>query len=299
MTQRDAFISRAPVSPTHETRGRRRRSRYDDAISLVSFGVDACGVESGTTVASIGSFERGSRLSHMGLGIEMRAIMKTRPLLGRRRALAKLVGEAAEVLREAAVRQFAQLQGYARTFLYDGEWLVRLHPAEEEVRLRDSEGEVVFSARTNGCGPGYHAFIVQLMDEVAAATGLQWLPALEGDEESEGFEDETGFFESRNFVDLQRQMASWLRAVAKTASEAEPGDGPCVLCMPLGTPTPVGWGGALSPMGHFKKAWLEETVLANSDLLLLRAAEFFPWWTQGVDRRTIQNLGRVVLNQFP
>jgi hypothetical protein len=237
----------------------------------------------------------------MGLGIHMLADLQHRGLIRRVRP-AKAIQPLAEQLRELAVRMFPQLAPYTLVEPGDeGEILLRLHPADEEVRLSAHGDRVLLSARTNGAGPGYHAFLVSLMDAVAAEGTVKWLPTFqegEGDGADE-YNDETGYFASRDFVALKGEMAGWLAAVSAQMIEEAVDDNLFLVSMPMGTPMPVGFRGALAPMGRFSEEWLGETADAEGGELLARAAKFFPWWEQGVHDQARVGVGQTALWRFP
>ncbi len=44
--------------------------------------------------------------------------------------------------------------------------LVGLHPAEEEVGFYVDQGYLVCAAKTSSAGPGYHAFVIEMLDEL-------------------------------------------------------------------------------------------------------------------------------------
>ena len=121
----------------------------------------------------------------MGLGIWMLAEPERRGFLKRRPAAESLLKEVADTLCGAVIDRCPLLQGYARAFENpssnesDGsatrEWLVRLYPAEEEVRISNERGGVLFSARTNGAGPGYHACLIAALDQVVLRCRLSWV----------------------------------------------------------------------------------------------------------------------------
>jgi hypothetical protein len=216
----------------------------------------------------------------------------------RRVRVERVVAQVGEQLRSAAVKAFPELAPYARV-LPGGlnEVLVRLHPADEEVRLAAQGDRILLSARTNGAGPGYHQFLVSLMDVVAGACLLRWLPECE--EGGEVYQDETGYFESRQADALQREMARWLATVASQMTECDTDDNVYLLSMPLGTPLPSGFEGALAPVGRFSIGWLRETAETSGAKLLARAAGFFPWWEPGVNEHARVGVGRTALWRFP
>jgi hypothetical protein len=229
----------------------------------------------------------------MGLGIQMHAEGGRRGLLGRRPAPERLRDELAEALVRLAVRAAPALAGFARVASDGDQRLVRLHPADEEVRVSVDAGEVQLSARTNGGGPGYHAFVVRLMDQVASDLGLRWRS--DGDDDDL---DETGFFAARDFSALQQEMAGWLGQIARMVTAGEAGEGPWLLSMPLDTPMPAeDFRGALAPMGCFDRSWLEQTGAASGPELRARAAQYFPWWEEPV-AAGLPGVGRCLLQQL-
>ena len=181
----------------------------------------------------------------------------------------------------------------------DKQLLVRLHPADEEVRVSLHGERILLSARTNGGGPGYHAFVVSLMDEVAAAHKLRWLPEVtEGDAV---FNDETGYFADRRADVLKDSMAAWLVAVARHLSDAAVDGNLYLMSMPMGTPVPCGLAGVVTPMGCVSLSWLRETAdpEATEADVRARAAGFFPWWEAAVDEHARVGVGRSALWRFP
>src|SRR4051812_39896471 len=72
-------------------------------------------------------------------------------------------------------------------------WL-GLHPAEERIEISTTGGgRVVVSARTSGAGPGYHAFVCELLDAVGARLDVRW----QGPDPTGQTGDETGYFHDR------------------------------------------------------------------------------------------------------
>jgi hypothetical protein len=233
----------------------------------------------------------------MGVGLHMLGVVA--PGTGGAAALAP---EVAAELREAAVRALPLLADYARVVREraedtDSDLLVRLHPAEEEAHVSAHQGHVLLSARTNGAGPGYHAFLVRLMDEVARAGRVRWLAQAEIADES--FGDDTGYFAARDFAALQAEMLRWLRNVGESISGGEVGDGPWLLSLPVGTPIPSDDPAAFAPTGRYSVEWLGELAGAADDHAAAMAATFFPWWHDRQDGPTLEGLGRAALALFP
>jgi hypothetical protein len=229
----------------------------------------------------------------VGVGLHILGEIKPSGLFGRVRP-ERALPRAAEHLVAAAVRDFPALAPYVRvTPGQDGELLVHLHPADEEVRLSVHGKRLLLSARTNGAGPGYHAFLVGLMDELARAGELHWLPTVQEGEDV--YRDATGYFDARDFGRLRAEMVRWLQAVAGQIVEL-PG-GSWLLSMAIGTPLPVGAPVAIAPSGSYGHDWIR--AAASGDDLAARAARFFPWWDQGVSAAAIAGTGRAALWLFP
>lgn len=146
---------------------------------------------------------------------------------------------------------------------------VRLHPAAEDVEFVDVGGRrLLVAASTSGAGPGYHAYLVDVLDDLSRYVPLEWAPFGEDQE----YSDETGYFESRDFVELQHQMLLWLRALAKHCADGEEG---IQVALPL-THQFVAPGFALTPMGVRDRAWFQSV---SEDPR--RGIDFFAWWERG------------------
>jgi hypothetical protein len=146
-----------------------------------------------------------------------------------------------------------------------------LHPAEEPLRLSLDADVLRAEARTNSAGPGYHAFVTELLDAAAEACGLDWDPQ----------EDATSYVATRDFPALQREACAWLRAVGKKLSEMAR-EGYASLNVSMGIVV-VDEPRIASPLGFWPATWFDETARAEGDALDRRGAEFFPWYRRGLD----------------
>jgi hypothetical protein len=145
-----------------------------------------------------------------------------------------------------------------------------LHPTAEPVGLLlCGPGTLSASAKTSTTGPGYHAAVVELLAELAAGVGFVWR-----DRDADGDPgDETGYFSSRDYADLERQMLAWLRALATGMARYDRRD--FDVCLPIGhrylvdahTRTPLG------PRDlEYWRAVAEDPR---------RGRDFFAWWERG------------------
>ncbi|MBK7861064.1 MAG: hypothetical protein IPJ65_21140 [Archangiaceae bacterium] len=151
-------------------------------------------------------------------------------------------------------------------------WL-SLHPAEEDVELSVmGKKKVIAAARTSGAGPGYHAFVCDLLDELAEHHALRWQAVDPTDETG----DETGYFHHRDRKKLETEMVGWLRAVARSlASGPEDAWKDLAISMPASVPTfeVLGAATALGPRDlTFWKRVIDDEKVARG---------FFPWWEPG------------------
>src|SRR5262249_18486612 len=117
------------------------------------------------------------------------------------------------------------------------------------------DGVFTLSARTSGGGPGYHAWLIALVDRLKDALGLAWADA-------DG--DETGYAEHRDFARLQQEHLTWLRAVAEQTKDAEQ----AAINMPLDFSV-LGDHFAATPRGFLDREGL------------LVPERFFAWWSEG------------------
>ncbi|HKQ71081.1 MAG TPA: hypothetical protein VJT73_17160 [Polyangiaceae bacterium] len=148
---------------------------------------------------------------------------------------------------------------------------VDVHPAAENVELvAVARGRLVASANTSTVGPGYHSYVVGLLDSLAADLGVAWeLTREDGD-----YGDETSYFERRDFAELQREMLAWLHEVAK---QLEKLDG---TSFDIAMPTSHRFeqpAFARTPLGPRDRAWFEAVARTPED-----GIDFFSWWNEGV-----------------
>lgn len=105
--------------------------------------------------------------------------------------------------------------------------LLSLHPGAERVEVfAEPDGNIVFSASTSSVGPGYHAYLCDLIQALGTELGIDWhFPGADDD-----FGDETGYFESGDQRLLKKAMLDWLGALLGSIAQ-EPGSH--MLCLPL------------------------------------------------------------------
>ncbi len=148
-------------------------------------------------------------------------------------------------------------------------WL-SLHPAEEEVELSAlGLSRLVASARTSGAGPGYHAFVCDLLDELGKKFSVRW----QGIDPTGETGDETGYFHDRDRAKLEAEMRGWLRGVAQTLAGSDLVG--VAMSMPVDAPV-YEVPGVVTALGPRDCAWWKR--VADDDAA---AREFFAWWEPG------------------
>lgn len=186
-------------------------------------------------------------------------------------SLDRLADAFLEAISDVALRECVTLSHH------EGKLHVALHPAEEDVEFWFDGERLWCSAKTSSCGPGYHAYLVEILERIAVELRLDWII----DEEQESW-DETQYWTNRDFVDLQAEMSRLFRAIAQQGS----GDGEksrFMLSMPIGYPSVVGMeGSAMTPLGFRSRTWLGE-VGASKDVPVVAASTYFSWWNRNID----------------
>lgn len=161
---------------------------------------------------------------------------------------------------------------------------VSLHPAEEALRFEVEGDRLRASARTNSAGPGYHAFVLDLLDRAGEACGLTWDPP----------EDLTSETAAGDLDVLQDEAAGWLKEVAtRLAALAREGHSSLGVSLPEGTVL-VDERRVASPLGLWEPSWFEETAALEGEALRRRAAEFFPWFHAGLSAQVWARAGLAI-----
>jgi hypothetical protein len=215
--------------------------------------------------------------------------MKPRGFFKRRPSTAKLYGQV-----DAAVRKRTTdptMKKMLTSALGRGNWYVIIHPANQPIEFSvPSEGLLVCSARTSTGGPGYHAYVVGLLDKIAEECGLEWIW-----DEGEEFSDETGFATDRDYRALQDSMLEWLQGLARAVAEVdrEEEHNSIAVTWPLGRFHVASDHFAVTPLGPRSREWFEEIATSEISQLDGKGLEFFPWWQREMDAAFWRNCGLV------
>jgi len=157
------------------------------------------------------------------------------------------------------------------TFFGENWFEVRLVPFEESLYGEWVGDNLVMSSKTNSAGPGYHAYLIEVMD------GLGVKPTR--------VDDETGYYKNRDFAALQAQMSQWLRSMSAVLTDALERDfsnfavSVALDWLPQSDDQLV-----CCPLGNFDKAFFEDAKQGRN-----AGAEFFLWWNKSRDAMFYRN----------
>ena len=147
---------------------------------------------------------------------------------------------------------------------------ISILPIADSIEFTLSQIGVSAGFRSSNGGPGYHAAVIDLLDDLALTLKMSWnWRTSDG-----GCSDETGYALNRDFEQLQAQMGNFLRLLAQWVVRDGSNKGP--LCLPYG----LGFdsAGYSCPLGPKDGIWPQIVSEADPNELLLEAATFFPWW---------------------
>ena len=231
---------------------------------------------------------RGIEKDEMGLGIQVSGVPPKPGLLSRRpdpETLLRRIDDAIEETVTDPVQKLLMVRD-----ITDGVLSLRLHPGEEDISFTVEGGAVVASARTSSAGPGYHAMLVDFLDEIGQHTGIDW--SWEGTGDGEG--DETGYHRHRDFDKLRGAMAEWLKSAAGTALKQGHDAGSLRLNLPAGESV-VTDSFAVAPMGEWPREWFEDVARGDQARLSKAGAEFFTAWHTPDSAEYWANCGRYMM----
>jgi hypothetical protein len=155
-----------------------------------------------------------------------------------------------------------------------GPFTIDLYPNSGTIEIRGDGDHVEFEAQTNTVGPGYHAFLVSVLDSMQPGLGLQW-----------EWLDPTDYARKRDFADLQSRMAQCFRnlcanLVQKIKESQREVTGVKIL-MPRYFSAIPSEGEFFTPFGPITFNQLEHWASLDGPALRKAAAGFDKWWDQG------------------
>jgi len=224
----------------------------------------------------------------MGLGLEIDAPIPPRWQSGRSADGAELVEQLMDACRscidDPLLRRLARFRRANDGHAFE----LWLHPATEPIELKVDVGRVTCSAKTNPAGPGYHVYVVELLERVAQVANLEWRW---NDADGEAG-DECEYHQTRSFDTVRRHMLGWLRALARGLDGIEAGSAVHVS-LPMGF-SPVRPGPICTPLGPVDQEWPRRVTSAGESELEVIGSQFFPWWEPGLDARFWAQYGTAI-----
>lgn len=223
----------------------------------------------------------------MGLGLYVGAKIKPAGLFKKKPAPKQVF----QKIEKSALKHL-QNKGlnYASTSIHNNILYLSFYPAEEDVAFFvNNDNYLICSAKTSSAGPGYHAFLVNMLETIGLETNLEWI----WHDEEKDFIDETDYFPKKDFSSLQAAMITHLHAISNHLVEHDDLSN-IALSLPMHLSI-VHSHYAASPLGFWEKKFFEEVSrLQKEDGHLLKYAEqFFPWWDEEIDAEFWKNLALV------
>ena len=163
-------------------------------------------------------------------------------------------------------------------FFYNSEFRIKLVPFEEEICGVWEDDRVRMFSKTNSAGPGYHAYLIDVMD------GLGVTPI--------SVEDETGYYKNRDFTALQNEMAKWLKGISEAILKLRANKN----CTDFAISLPNDWRPentghfACCPLGYFEKNFFKRAQNRED-----AASKFFIWWNQQQDAMFLNNCAKYLI----
>lgn len=170
-----------------------------------------------------------------------------------------------ERLEEVLSSHLAELGVYFDLIRREDSLSLSLHPGEERIVLHLAEGRFVGKARTNGAGPGFHAFLVELLDFVAHEFHLAW-----------EVEDPSGYWQDRDRSALEMAHVDFLRRIVENILEGGEGEF-WTLNFPTRRTVIDAPFAIITPTGPWELEQVEAVVAAKTPEEMSR---FFPWWNE-------------------
>ena len=212
----------------------------------------------------------------MGIGLYVQAKVKGHGLFGRKpgrdRVFSDLKKTITDFVSDPLMRELLAFGSHEHT-LY-----VRLHPSAEDVEfIWQPDQSLRASAKTSTTGPGYHAFLIDLLQHIGEMMNLDW----DWQEENA---DQANFVHSGDFAALQKEMAVFWKSLGRILSEqATNGYENLMLNMPLYFPLPQFPAFAITPAGPLLREDCEALQNCEPDALLAIVPRFYIWWNRESD----------------
>jgi hypothetical protein len=174
----------------------------------------------------------------------------------------------------------------------DGALYLYVIPLAEPVCFAIQGQRVMVDFRSSNAGPGYHAVVIALMDDLSTHLSIPWQWTVSDGQPL----DETGFATTRDVRALQHATTTFLKQIASIATDYSiRGYTSNALCIPAGLGNPAL--GVCCPLGPVSAARIAAITVADGAELERAGQAFFPWWDAGLTPLVWQNMLRGLLWQ--
>jgi hypothetical protein len=165
-----------------------------------------------------------------------------------------------------------------------GAWLT-FYPPAGGIAFEIGAESIGFGAKTSTAGPGYHAALIDLCDQLRAQLGIAW--------RWDGGADQTNYAVERNLVELKEafldQVLAWCEFHRDNVGPGET----YALNLPEGW-VADGYDGVATPLGIVPGQQFLDTLDDPSEAEAL-AKRIFPWWSLETDQEFWLNTLRALL----
>lgn len=172
----------------------------------------------------------------------------------------------------------------------DSKLTLQLHPSAEDVEISLNSGDIEISAKTSGAGPGYHAMLAELLNNIASNAGfiLLW------DDLQVGWDDATGYDNHRDIALLRKQTVGLLKTISRQLIETGEDYRNIQIDMPIGE-RPITDAFASAPSGEFSRDWFVSVGEAENDEIAAKAEKFYMAWHGPDQAEYWANIGRYLM----
>lgn len=191
----------------------------------------------------------------MSIGLQIPGRLKSQATTAKRRSVADVLGSMGDWFEEAYEPGLIlppALDEQDR----QASLAIQLMPGSEPVFFTQAGADIVtVSANTGWGGPGYHKHLCDVLRILSSEFKIEWI-------ESEEENDETGYWSTQDWEELNAQVQDWIQQVCRVVVEnsGELGSAETMkigMSMNMHFNTP---GGVQTPLGLHKKEWFVDAA---------------------------------------
>lgn len=158
------------------------------------------------------------------------------------------------------------------SIIEDGNTLIySFHPSADPIYFEFKTDTLFVTISTGSFGPGYHKFIIGVLDRIARRLDIEF-------KEDAVYKDPSGYFKSRDFEYLKKFFIKSLSEYSQMLINShDEGYKNFLISTPYDYPIIEKEYFALSSLGYWGKNWFTDFIDADEEDRLLLASEFFIW----------------------